>query len=158
MSFSSLYGTALSRALSKLRCQELSVHSVVFGDDPVAFFVFECDGEQLFVGSGLSGSVHALATVMQNAQRWRVFPVHYLPGNQRMLGFRGANKSCVLFAIVLFPSSKLFLAVAVAHGIEIFCSNALGGAVAQGIEVDGVRGSRQGIAVLGAGKHGTLSI
>src|SRR5580658_8362946 len=83
---------------------------------------------------------------MQDAQWWRVFPIYNLPGNQRMSGFRGANKSCVLLAIVLFPSSKLFLAMAVAHGIEIFRSDAFGGAVAQGIEVDGIRGSREGIA------------
>src|ERR1700688_1471039 len=75
-----------------------------------------------------------------------------------MLGLRGANKSGILFAVVLSPVSQLLLAMPVAQGIEIFRGHAFGGAVAQGIERYRSRSARKRIAVVGSGKHWPLAV
>jgi hypothetical protein len=69
----------------KMAFPQSSVHGVVFRDYPIAFFVLERYREQLFVGSGLAGSVEAFAAVVQDAERRVVFPIHYFPGKQRVL-------------------------------------------------------------------------
>src|SRR5438309_12125237 len=48
--------------------------------------------------------------------QWRgIFPIDQLPGKERVLGFRLANESGILSAIVLFPLGKLLLTLSVTH-------------------------------------------
>ncbi len=79
-----------------------------------AFFIFESDREEFFVGSGLPGGVAAFAAVVQDAERRGIFPIHYFPGQQRVLRFGLADEGGILLAIIFFPVGQLLVAVSVA--------------------------------------------
>src|SRR5262249_29256340 len=138
-SFFELETMAAKRSRRLIGCYSwISVHGVVLGDHPLAFFILKRNREEFFIGAGLARGVAAFAAIMQNAQRRRIFPIDYLPGNQRVLCFGFTDKGGILLAVVPLPVSELFVAVSIAHGVQVFGRQALGGSVAQRVERDGV--------------------
>src|SRR5882762_2054188 len=114
-----------------------SIHGVVFGGTPLSA-IFHGDPEMFTVGCGGVRRVAPRATVVQDDQRGLVFPVHQLPGNQRMLCFRFANRLGILLAVVVFPLCQNFTATPVAHGADHGERSLFSGLVAKRIKNHGL--------------------
>src|SRR5271154_2622268 len=135
-----------------------SVHGVVLGDYPITTFVFSGDGEKFLVGSWLTNGAFALAAIVKNDERWRLFPIDEFPRDQRMLRFRVADVVSIFLVVVVLPFRKQFVAMPIAQFFDEFEGGMLGRTVAQRIHFDADRQSGQWIVIFRAGKNGPLII
>src|ERR1700704_3499398 len=104
----------------ELRCQAgledvVSVEGIVLSNCPARFFLFFRHGKEILVSRILARSVVALAFVMEDHKRRRIFPLHEVPLQQRMLSFGVAYEVGALPAIISFPLSQQLAAIAVTH-------------------------------------------
>src|ERR1035438_9574198 len=132
------------------------VERVVLRNDPAGVFLFFRDREQILVRRVLCGTGVALPLIVQDDE-WRgIFPLHQIPGNQRVLPFGIAEKVGPLLPVVFFPVGEHLAAIAVAHFCDEGVGRALDGAVAQRIhrDADGYLGQR--VAFLGTRQNRRL--
>src|SRR5580692_349911 len=136
------------------RPRTASIHRVVLGYDPLAVFVFGGDSEQFFVGG--AGAALALAAIVEDDERRGFFPLHQLPGDERVLRLGGADVAGIFLVIIALPVGQQLVAVAVANGVQEFSRSLLGGAVAQRIHLDADGQAAERVALFRPRQHRSL--
>src|SRR5262249_26960400 len=97
---------------------------------PLTRLSLERHGKQSAVGSAVAWSIQPLPTIVKDAQRRLIFPIHQLPSDQRMLVLGVTDEFRVLPAIVVLPAREFFAALALFHGTHESCCRFLRGMIA----------------------------